>query len=236
MKDLNLTLEQSLSFSDGRMFRSSCPDLSKWSNREISAYRLLWQAVHEETAMFILTLSWPTYLFASIFAAWHKQTFYITRQFIIRPRWDLVLTHWRMMFAVKLSNFCRKWQIRCSRNFAIAAIQHLPIWSIKKSTFHLKWTPWNAYKSQACVCVCVCVSACCDERPGNCRQWFFSQTRGPRSIDCARDNISRSDIWSCFMANTFLPADPRRVDRFPGALEARLNQRGTRYHPPRDWW
>jgi len=33
---------------------------------------------------------------------------------------------------------------------------------------------------------------------------FFLQTRETRSIDCAHDNISRADIWSCFMANTFL--------------------------------
>lgn len=26
------------------------------------------------------------------------------------------------------------------------------------------------------------------------------------------------------------------VYRFPEALEARLNQRGTRYHPRCDWW
>lgn len=58
---------------------------------------------------------------------------------------------------------------------------------------------------------------------------------GTQSIDCARDNISRADIWSCFMANTFLPADTRRVDRFPGALEARLNQRGTLSLPPAAW-
>jgi len=43
-----------------------------------------------------------------------------------------------------------------------------------------------------------------DGRASNCRQRFFSQTRGARSIDCAHDNISQADIWSCFMANTFL--------------------------------
>lgn len=33
---------------------------------------------------------------------------------------------------------------------------------------------------------------------------FFAETHGTRSIDCAHDNISWADIWSCFMANTFL--------------------------------
>lgn len=66
MRDLNLTLEQSLSSLDGRMFRSSCLDPSERSNREISAYRLLWQTVYEETAIFILALIRPIYLLASV--------------------------------------------------------------------------------------------------------------------------------------------------------------------------
>lgn len=45
MRDLNLILEQGLSFLDGEMFRSSCLDPLEWSNHEISAYRLLWQTV-----------------------------------------------------------------------------------------------------------------------------------------------------------------------------------------------
>lgn len=78
MEDLNLTLEQSLSFSDGRMFRSSCLDPSEWSDREISAYRLLWQTVYQETALFILPLIRPICPPARILTTDRKQALFAT--------------------------------------------------------------------------------------------------------------------------------------------------------------
>lgn len=64
---------------------------------------------------------------------------------------------------------------------------------------------------------------------------FFSQTRRARSIDCAHDNISRADIWSCFMANTFLSPRFRVPGRSFSRRAASSSQSERDSLPPAVW-
>jgi len=68
--------------------------------------------------------------------------------------------------------------------------------------------------------------------------FFFAANACSHAISSARAIIFLGLIYDpALWLTLFSPrGSAPGVDRFPDALEARLNQRGTRYHPPRDWW
>lgn len=77
-----------------------------------------------------------------------------------------------------------------------------------------------------------------DERVTIGEKFFFLRRRIEYAVSTVRTIIFLELIYGRALWLTLFspPAVPHRVDRFPDALQARLNQRGTRYHPPRDWW